>query len=79
MPARLAGRAGGTRARGLLELLATNLRMVPAQSSFGLPQVFGQVADGVFSPADGNAQDAAALITELGVLVADRAADRAAA
>ncbi len=71
--------SGGSRARGLLHLLATNLRMRPAEASFGLPQVFDQVADGVFTPADGNARSAAALFDELVALLGDMAAARSAA
>lgn len=71
--------SGGARARGLLELLATNLTMVPAQTSFGMPQVFGQVAGGMFTPTDSNAKAAAGLVDELAVLVADSADARTAA
>ena len=56
---------GGARARGQLELLGGYLQMPLAQANFGLPNVFGQVADGVFTPAPGNDESASALVTEL--------------
>ncbi len=61
---------GGARARAQLELLAGYLQMPVARSSFGLPSVFGQVSDGVFTPVEGNEQSAAALVSELAELAA---------
>ena len=45
---------GGARARAQLELLAGYLQMPVAQSNFGLPNVFGQVHEGAFTPIEGN-------------------------
>ncbi len=61
---------GGARARAQLELLGGYLKMPVAESNFGLPNVFGQVADGVFAPADGNDESAGRLVAELADLVA---------
>lgn len=63
---------GGARARQQLELLGSYLKMPVAGSNFGLPNVFGQVADGVFTPAEGNAEAAAALVDELATLVREQ-------
>lgn len=60
---------GGARARKQLELLGSYLKMPIASTNFGLPNVFGQVADGVFTPAEGNDEAAAALVDELAELV----------
>jgi NAD(P)H-dependent FMN reductase len=64
---------GGARARQQLELLGGYLQMPIADANFGLANVFGQVADGVFTPAEGNDESAAALVDELARLA--RAAD----
>jgi len=61
---------GGARARAQLELLAGYLQMPVAQSNFGLPNVFGQVREGAFTPIEGNDASAAALVTELAELTA---------
>jgi NAD(P)H-dependent FMN reductase len=60
---------GGARARQQLELLGGYLKMPVAEANFGLANVFGQVADGVFTPAPGNDEAAAALVDELAALV----------
>lgn len=59
---------GGARARRQLELLGGYLKMPVAQANFGLPNVFGQVADDVFTPIAGNDESASALVTELAEL-----------
>lgn len=61
---------GGARARAQLELLGGYLKMPVAESNFGLPNVFGQVADDAFTPVDGNDDSAARLVAELAELVA---------
>lgn len=60
---------GGARARNQLELLGGYLQMPVASANFGLANVFGQVADGAFTPVDGNDESAAQLVTELAELV----------
>lgn len=60
---------GGARARAQLELLGSYLKMPVAQANFGLANVFGQVTDGVFTPAEGNNAAAGALVDELAALV----------
>lgn len=59
---------GGARARRQLELLGSYLKMPVARANFGLANVFGQVADGAFTPADGNDESAADLVGELATL-----------
>jgi len=59
---------GGARARQQLELLGSYLKMPTAEANFGLANVFGQVADGTFTPAEGNDAAAAALVGELATL-----------
>jgi NAD(P)H-dependent FMN reductase len=59
---------GGARARQQLELLGGYLQMPVAESNFGLANVFGQVADGTFTPTDGNDAAVAALVDELASL-----------
>lgn len=63
---------GGARARAQIELLGGYLKMPIARANFGLANVFGQVADGAFTPADGNDEAAAALVDELATLVRER-------
>lgn len=70
---------GGARARAQLELLGSYLKIPVAGSNFGLANVFGQVADGTFAPADGNDEAAAALVGELAELVREREPVREAA
>ena len=53
---------------GQLEPHGGYLKMPVAQANFGLPNVFGQVADDVFTPIAGNDESASALVTELAEL-----------
>lgn len=60
------GVSAGMRSSARSAITAATLKMMPIPESVGIPNVFGQLQDGVFQPNDLNSAGAAAVLNELG-------------